>query len=64
MDIGGSGLHGGDAGANHVIGPDHQADAVLPEHLGIRGVILGRDDHQRATMVPFPREGQHLVRTG
>ncbi len=35
---------------------------MLAEHLGGRRIVLGRHDDQRATIIPFAREGQHFVR--
>ena len=55
-------FHGPDRGADHLVGPDDQADPGFPEYVHGRAVVLGRDDDQGTGTVPRFGKGKDLVR--
>ena len=62
QDAGRGLAHGGDRGAQVVVGPDSERHARLAEVVGRRGVILGRHDHDRHATRPLAHEFHDLVR--
>eukprot|EP00053_Salpingoeca_punica_P018045 m.175368 g.175368 ORF g.175368 m.175368 type:complete len:306 (+) comp17345_c0_seq2:2030-2947(+) len=50
-------LHGGDAGAQVVVGPDHRRDAKLAEAVRRGGVVVCGHDDDRGAVLPCLHEG-------
>ena len=64
MDTRGGLAHGGERGAQQVVGPDHGGDARLAEQVGGRGVVHGGHDHHRRAALETRAEIEDLARVG
>lgn len=49
-------LHGLNARTHVMIGPDHQANAQLPEYISRGFIVFGRHYHQRVSALPLLRD--------